>query len=64
MTQNQDHPALLKIFWSWLAVGVSQMSPLQFLQFVAAAFAIVYTGLQIIKTVREMLADRKKGDKP
>lgn len=60
MTQQDDTPALMKIFVTWFAVGVSQMNPLQFVQFVAAIFAIVYTALQTYKLVREMLAARKK----
>lgn len=58
---SSDAPAtaaLSKIFISWLAVGVSQMSPLQFVQFVAAIFAIVYTGLQTYKLLREMWASK------
>lgn len=59
MHQQEDSPALLKALWIWLAVGVSQMSPLQFVQFMAAIFAIVYSALQIWKTVREMLRSKK-----
>ena len=55
MTNSNDtSTALYKIFISWLAVGVSQMSPLQVVQFIAAIFAIVYTALQTYKLVREM----------
>lgn len=63
MTQQDDTPAVIKIFVTWFAVGVSQMNPLQFVQFVAAIFAIVYTALQTYKLVREMWASRKK-DQP
>lgn len=59
MQQQEETPALLKALWIWLAVGVSQMSPLQFVQFMAAIFAIVYSVLQIWKTVRELLRPRK-----
>lgn len=58
---SDDTPALVKVFWAWLAVGISQMSPLQFVQFIAALFAIVYSGLQSYKTLRELWAGRKKG---
>jgi len=59
MSQQEEAPALLKVFWIWLAVGVSQMSPLQFVQFLAAIFAIVYSALQSYKLVRDLWRTRK-----
>lgn len=62
MAQQDEAPALLKPLWVWLAVGVSQMSPLQFVQFLAAIFAIVYSAIHSYKTLREMYdARRAKG---
>ncbi|HEX7639322.1 MAG TPA: hypothetical protein VF457_13075 [Burkholderiaceae bacterium] len=44
---NHDtNTALARIFWSWLLVGISQMTPLQAVQFLAAAAATIYTVLQ------------------
>jgi hypothetical protein len=54
VVEPNTQPALVRVLISWLAVGVSQMSPLQFVQFLAAIFAIVYTGIQIYKSVREI----------
>lgn len=61
MQQADEQPALIKILITWLAVGVSQMTPLQFVQFVAAIFAIVYSGIQIYKTLRDLWRERTKG---
>jgi hypothetical protein len=55
---NDTSTALYRVFVSWLAVGISQMSPLQVVQFIAAIFAIVYTALQTYKLVREMWAGK------
>lgn len=47
------HSALVRLFWTWLLVGVSQMTPLQFVQFVAAITATVYTVLQTVVLLSE-----------
>lgn len=46
---HNDTPfmAFIKVVGIWLAVGVSQMSPLQFVQFVAAILASIYTSMQM-----------------
>ena len=60
LSGDQDSPTMLKVFWVWLAVGISQMSPLQLVQFIAAIFAIVYSGLQSYKLVKELWLSKKE----
>jgi hypothetical protein len=59
---HDDTPfvAFLKVVGIWLAVGVSHMSPLQFVQFLAAIAAFIYTTLQIVGQVRGWWAKRSK----
>lgn len=52
--------AAIKLFWIWLSVGISQMTPLQFVQFAAALWAIVYTALQTYILLRDKIINRKK----
>ena len=60
---DQDSTPLMKLVITWLAVGISQMGPLQIVQFIAGLFAIVYTALQIYKLLRELWPSNKK-EKP
>lgn len=61
MSSHQDSgPALFKVLWAWLFVGLSQMTPLQWVQFLAAIFAIVYSGVQTYLLVRDKIV-RDKG---
>lgn len=53
---SEDHDtrtALLKVFWAWLFVGFSQMTPLQWVQFIAAIAATVYSIVQTYKLLRK-----------
>ncbi len=65
MTMNNqnstDTPTvLMKLVYVWTAVGFSQMTPLQWVQFFAGIFAIVYSAVQTWVLVR----DRIVSDKP
>lgn len=59
---HHDTPAVavLKIIATWFLVGVSQMSPLQVVQFIAAAMAAIYTFLQTISLIRGWWSNRSK----
>ena len=59
---NHDTPAeaVMKIIGTWLLVGVSQMSPLQFVQFLAAGMAAIYTFLQTVILIRGWWSNRSK----
>lgn len=59
-THNDSLPALLKVLWVWFFVGVSQMSPLQWVQFIAAIVAIAYSLVQLWILVRDKIV-RDKG---
>jgi hypothetical protein len=50
---------ILRVLFVWLLVGVSQMSPLQFVQFVAAIIATVYGVLQTWFLVRDRMRRRE-----
>lgn len=61
MSSHHDaSPALLKVLWAWFFVGVSQMTPLQWVQFIAAIVAIVYSAVQTWVLVRDKIV-RDKG---
>ena len=49
--EHDTHTALVKLFWAWLLVGVSQMTPLQAVQFIAAIAATIYTLVQTVVLV-------------
>lgn len=56
MTGHHDaSPALLKVLWAWLFVGLSQMSPLQWIQFVAAIAATIYSLVQTWLLIRDKI---------
>lgn len=56
MTGHHDSsPALLKVLWAWLFVGLSQMSPLQWVQFVAAIAATIYSLIQTWLLIRDRI---------
>jgi hypothetical protein len=57
----ESFPALIKLFWVWLWVGVSQMTPLQAVQFLAACVAIVYSVIQIYLLIRDKII-RDRGE--
>ncbi len=59
---NHDTPfiATLKVLASWFLVGISQMSPLQFVQFIAAILAVIFTGMQIVNQIRSWMHKRKE----
>lgn len=58
---QHDHiPAVVKVFWAWFFVGLSQMTPLQWVQFIAAIVAIVYSAVQTWILVRDKIV-RDKG---
>ncbi|MDI4633282.1 hypothetical protein J7U46_09510 [Pelomonas sp. V22] len=60
MANDDASPALLKVLWAWLFVGLSQMSPLQWIQFVAAIAATIYSLVQTWLAIM----DRIIRDKP
>lgn len=47
-----DHP-WIKVALAWLGTGLSVMTPLQWLQAIACVLTIVYTGIQIYKSLRK-----------
>ena len=55
MANHDTSPALLKVLWAWLFVGLSQMSPLQWAQFAAAIIAIVYSLIQTWLLIRDKI---------
>lgn len=57
-------PALIKIFWVWLWVGVSQMTPLQAVQFIAGIIAIVYTAVNLFVLVRDKIVNHRRKEVP
>jgi hypothetical protein len=61
---NHDTPsiAVVKVLGTWFLVGVSQMSPLQVVQLIAAGMAAIYTALQIVIIVRGWWSKRKAND--
>jgi len=51
MLFNHDtdtHTALVRLFWTWFLVGISQMTPLQAVQMIAAIAATIYTVVQTV----------------
>lgn len=58
---NHDEKVqLLKILAVWFTVGVSQMTPLQWVQFFAAIAATVYSGVQTYFLLRDRWLKRKQ----
>lgn len=59
---NHDTPfvATIKVIGTWLLVGVSHMSPLQFVQFIAAILAVIYTSAQLVILIRSWWTNRGK----
>lgn len=55
--------AWLKMFWAWLFVGASQMTPLQAMQAIAAVVATVYSLVQTYLLVRDRIIRRRGGRK-
>lgn len=47
--------AIAKIFWAWLFVGVSQMTPLQAVQFLAAIGATIFSLVQTWVLIRDKI---------
>lgn len=61
MSPHDDtHAAWVKLFYTWLLVGISQMTPLQAVQFVAGIVAIVYTSAQLFFLLRDRLFKEKR----
>lgn len=50
---NHDPSVWAKLAYTWFLVGISQMSPLQVVQFVAGIVAIVYTSAQLFFLLRD-----------
>lgn len=61
MSQPTHDTAWVKMMLTWLAVGVSQMSPLQVVQALAALAALVYSAVQTWVLVRDKVLPRKRG---
>jgi len=60
MSENHDtFAAVLKMAWTWLAVGVSVMTPLQVVQLIAAAAATIYSLVQTFFLLRDRLKRRR-----
>lgn len=53
--------ATAKIFWVWLCVGVSQMTPLQAVQFLAALGATIFSLVQTWVLIRDKIIRDKEG---
>jgi hypothetical protein len=45
--------ASLKVFYAWLMVGLSAMTPLQWVQLIAGVMATIYSGVQTWKLLRK-----------
>lgn len=45
--------ASVKMFWAWLMVGMSAMTPLQWVQFLAGIAATIYSLVQTWKLLRK-----------
>jgi hypothetical protein len=61
MSSHHNDPTVwVKLTWTWLLVGLSQMSPLQVVQFVAAIVATVYTSVQLFFLLRDRIKGVKK----
>ncbi len=56
---DDTHAALVRLFWTWLLVGLSQMTPLQFMQFVAAIAATIYTIAQFYVLMRDKILRKR-----
>lgn len=52
---NDTWTAIAKIFWAWLFVGVSQMTPLQAVQFLAAIGATIFSLVQTWVLIRDKI---------
>ncbi len=50
----------VKLLYVWVAVGFSQMTPLQWAQFIAAIFAIIYSFVQTWILLRDKLLSKDK----
>jgi hypothetical protein len=64
---GNDHDtkmAWLKMFYAWLFVGASQMTPLQALQAAAAIAATIYSVVQTYLLVRDRIIKRRAGQEP
>lgn len=57
--EHNLHAAIGKMFFSWLLVGLSQMTPLQWVQMVAAVAATIYSIVQTYVLVRDRIIKRK-----
>lgn len=61
---NHDHDNLFaawfKVFSVWLVYGVSQMSPLQWVQFIAGIAATVYSAVQTYLLIRDRILRKKE----
>lgn len=56
---SETATAYAKLFWVWLCVGISQMTPLQAVQFLAAIGATIFSLVQTWILVRDkILRDR------
>lgn len=53
--------ATAKIFWVWLCVGVSQMTPLQAVQFIAAIGATIFSLVQTWVLIRDKIVRDRGG---
>ena len=51
--QHEVQAAAIRVFWAWLFVGLSQMTPMQWVQLVAAVVATVYSAVQTFFVLRD-----------
>lgn len=57
--EHDAHAAIGRMFGAWLLVGLSQMTPLQWVQMIAAIAATIYSITQTVVLVRDKLAKRR-----
>lgn len=61
MTEHADtHAAWIKLLWAWAFVGLSQMTPLQWVQFMAAIAATIYSAVQTFLLVRDRMILKRR----
>lgn len=60
---SDSFTAFAKIAWVWFWVGVSNLSPLQAVQFFGGIVATIYTLVQLYVLVRDKILRRSDGGK-
>jgi hypothetical protein len=50
---HEAKAASVKVFWAWLLLGLSTMTPLQWVQLIAGIAATIYSVIQTWKLLRK-----------